>query len=118
MSIFLKHGVIILSVAILTIATIVVPNTLVQDKDDARMVWYGFPLEFVAQDFSDIAEKSFYPRYINFFENWRSIDLVNYSISRFLTSVLAFFVLFEMVIFLLERIKTLILYIREKYMKK
>ena len=108
MNIFLKHGIIFLSSVILTTATIVVPNNLVQNKENARTVWYGFPFEFIAQDFSDIAEHSFYPRYMNFFENWKNISIVDFAIGKYIFSVVLFFMLFEIIIFLLEWLKHLI----------
>jgi hypothetical protein len=72
------------------------------------MVWYGFPFEFIAQDFSDIAERSFYPRYMNFFENWKNISIADYAIGKFIISVTLFFALFEVVILLLEWLKYLV----------
>ncbi|MBP9751234.1 MAG: hypothetical protein KBD19_00040 [Candidatus Moranbacteria bacterium] len=108
MNLFLKHGILLFSAVLLAVSTVLVPIVLVHDKESARVVWYGFPFQFIAQDFSGIAEKSFFPRYIDFFENWENIRIADYSVWNFIFSLFIFAVLLESTILFLEWLKRVV----------
>ena len=108
MNLKIKHLVICLLSLALLFATLFVPMSA-KNTTEMKKVQFGFPLNFVAQDFSSVGGFQFFPRYFKF-DPKNKIE--NFSVVNSLASLLAIFLAVEALVYVLE---TLDFKIRQRF---
>ena len=94
-----KHLMIAVISLVLLIMTLCV-YAVAQDSEQMKKVEFGYPFSFIAQDFTDYNTFAFFPRYLKFEPFSRSIEKIYWS--SLVASFLSFFVITELVVFVLE----------------
>lgn len=102
MSLKLKHGIIAAFSLLLLISTLYIPEKS-SNLNELKNVNFGYPFQFISQDFSDYDSGfSFFPRYQRFELEFSKIN--NFSVVNFFTSYFSILISLEVAVYLFETI--------------
>lgn len=101
-----KYSVLFVVACVLCLSTILGKSSLVETKEKTKTVLFGYPIEFVSQDFSREYAKNFVPVYIDFSASSEKLSTTRVHWSKLTISVFAWFLALSCVIWLLESLKS------------
>lgn len=108
-----KYSVLFAVACVLCLSTILGKSSLVETKEETKTVLFGYPIEFVSQDFSREYAKNFIPVYIDFSASNEKLSTTRVYWGRLTVSVFIWFLALSCVIWLLESLKSLLFRSRE-----
>lgn len=106
MNFFLKQIILFVVSLIIVVSTLFILSAPVENKEMLSRVSFGYPFPFLSQDFSSETQGlSFFPDYYYLSYSLKDHTLVDFSFLRFSLSFCIVFLIIELIIFFLEKIK-------------